>query len=368
MKKFKYFIFVLLAITATIAFAAATDKYISSQGNIVIKTAASKTVGIQDSLYTKQTGEVGIGSVSSSGWDTNFKALEFGSQSGGAIGTYTNTDTYIMSNAYYNGGWKYRRAGGAGHLRLSSDNRGQLLFKNATTGSAGGAITWVDAFSVDNVGKMEQKSTVPSAFGGITSWNTETTGESGFEAKDYNGSSQSRFGWDSANGNHIWTTNPGTTFKMGINNAPYLTMGSTGKVDFTTGIGFGAGASTLSNYTVSTWTPVISCNAGTFNSQSAEGYYVRVGNGVFIFGKVYWTSVTGLSGNTYINMPVDPIGSTTYSYPLQIFSNAGYASPISLMSASGDSQFYIYNTSLAAIACSSFNSSGTIIFSGWIGQ
>jgi hypothetical protein len=64
MKKFKYFIFVLLAITATIAFAAATDKYISSQGNIVIKTAASKTVGIQGSLYTKQTGEVGIGNSS----------------------------------------------------------------------------------------------------------------------------------------------------------------------------------------------------------------------------------------------------------------------------------------------------------------
>lgn len=64
MKKFKYFIFVLLAITATIAFAAATDKYIASQGNIVIKTAASKTVGIQDSLYTKQTGEVGIGTAS----------------------------------------------------------------------------------------------------------------------------------------------------------------------------------------------------------------------------------------------------------------------------------------------------------------
>lgn len=61
MNKFKYFLYALLVITATVAFGAAVDKYISSQGNIIIKTAANKTVGIQESLYTKQTGEVGIG-------------------------------------------------------------------------------------------------------------------------------------------------------------------------------------------------------------------------------------------------------------------------------------------------------------------
>jgi hypothetical protein len=147
-----------------------------------------------------------------------------------------------------------------------------------------------------------------------------------------------------------------------------MSIASTGKVDFANGIGIAGGSSTLSNYTVNTWTPVISCNSGSFTGQSGEGYYVRMGNGVFIFGKVFWSGNDGsLSGNTYITMPFDPYGSTSYSYPLQIFSTAGYGSQISLMSTSGTDQFYIYTTALAAVACTSFNTSGTIIFSGWIG-
>lgn len=50
----------IFLLVATLAFAAA-DKYISSSGNIVLKTAATKNVNLQDSVYVKQTGEVGIG-------------------------------------------------------------------------------------------------------------------------------------------------------------------------------------------------------------------------------------------------------------------------------------------------------------------
>ena len=50
---------VIFLLIATLAFAA--DKYISSSGNIVLKTAASKNVNLQDTLYTTQDGKVGIG-------------------------------------------------------------------------------------------------------------------------------------------------------------------------------------------------------------------------------------------------------------------------------------------------------------------
>ena len=47
---------------ATIAFAAA-DKYITSSGDVVIKTATSKKVNLQDTLYTTQAGKVGVGAA-----------------------------------------------------------------------------------------------------------------------------------------------------------------------------------------------------------------------------------------------------------------------------------------------------------------
>lgn len=191
---------------------------------------------------------------------------------------------------------------------------------------------------------------------------------------------------DSTQGLSLWYDGAGSTvsyidsrysnnaalmkFRMKVNSTPVeaININGVGKVDFPNGIGIAGGSSTLSNYTVNTWTPVISCNSGSFTGQSGEGYYVRMGNGVFIFGKVFWSGNDGsLSGNTYITMPFDPYGSTSYSYPLQIFSTAGYGSQISLMSTSGTDQFYIYTTALAAVACTSFNTSGTIIFSGWIG-
>ena len=51
----------ILLLVATLAFAA--DKYISSSGNIVLKTAASKYVSLNDTLYTTQAGKVGIGTA-----------------------------------------------------------------------------------------------------------------------------------------------------------------------------------------------------------------------------------------------------------------------------------------------------------------
>jgi len=59
MKRFwKLGIFGIIAF-ATVAFAA--DKYITSSGDVVIKTAVSQKVNLQDTLYTTQAGNVGVG-------------------------------------------------------------------------------------------------------------------------------------------------------------------------------------------------------------------------------------------------------------------------------------------------------------------
>ena len=69
MKRFwKLGIFGIIAF-ATIAFAA--DKYITSSGDVVIKTATSKKVNLQDTLYTTQAGLVGIGKIPTTKLDVN---------------------------------------------------------------------------------------------------------------------------------------------------------------------------------------------------------------------------------------------------------------------------------------------------------
>lgn len=70
MKRFKYGFLVIVALIATVAMAA--DKYISSSGNIVLKTATSKSVNLQDTLYTTQAGNVGVGTSTPAGkFDVN---------------------------------------------------------------------------------------------------------------------------------------------------------------------------------------------------------------------------------------------------------------------------------------------------------
>jgi len=60
--KFKLGFIVLLALLATMAFAVA-DKYISSSGDLILKTAVNKKVSLNDALYTTQAGNVGAGGV-----------------------------------------------------------------------------------------------------------------------------------------------------------------------------------------------------------------------------------------------------------------------------------------------------------------
>ena len=109
---------VIFLLIATLAFAA--DKYISSSGNIVLKTAASKNVNLQDTLYTTQDGKVGIGISTGMGNLLNLKnsggggawmqvsdsinaasPILFGSYGDGAAAIYqpANRPFYLVTNS-----------------------------------------------------------------------------------------------------------------------------------------------------------------------------------------------------------------------------------------------------------------------------
>lgn len=93
--KFKWSLLAIIAMIATVAMAA--DKYISSSGNIVLKTATSKSVNLQDTLYTTQAGKVGIG-LSNPSYPlhvvgTGGLGLAYSSSATGGVRLYPMSDT-----------------------------------------------------------------------------------------------------------------------------------------------------------------------------------------------------------------------------------------------------------------------------------
>jgi hypothetical protein len=82
------------------------------------------------------SGILGIG-ITPSAWNT-FNAVQVGLLS---LASYTNGDTDISSNLYYNSGWKYIGTGRSAQIKLdSSSSGGNIKFLvDATGGTAGGA-------------------------------------------------------------------------------------------------------------------------------------------------------------------------------------------------------------------------------------
>jgi len=73
--------------------------------------------------------------------------------------------------------------------------------------------------------------------------------------------------------------------------------------------GINFGGTTLADYLeAQTWTPTISTDSGamTFTGLVQTGEYSRVGNVVFCWGVVQWTTRTGGSGNVRIALPIAP--------------------------------------------------------------
>jgi hypothetical protein len=89
-KKTNLGLLVLVALVATALFAA--DKYISSSGDIILKTAAGKKVNLQDALYTTQAGNVGIGTTTPTNKLHIRKASSGGTASGEAALVLEGTD------------------------------------------------------------------------------------------------------------------------------------------------------------------------------------------------------------------------------------------------------------------------------------
>ena len=132
---------------------AATDYAIrANQGNLLFATNGNNVRAIIDT-----SGNLGLG-VTPSAWASSPKAFQIGT-GGGAISAFSN-EIDISLNSYYNGGYKYV---GTGRASLYFQYDGQHIWNTAASGTAGNAITFTQAMTLDASGRLGIGTTSPSA-------------------------------------------------------------------------------------------------------------------------------------------------------------------------------------------------------------
>lgn len=114
----------------------------TSGTSLVLTTAATERMRLD------QSGNLGLG-VTPSAWSIG-KVIEVGN-AGSTVYSGGQADMNLTSNAYYNGGWKY---GGTGAASWFSANNNTFKWYTAPSGTAGAAISFTQAMTLDASGNL----------------------------------------------------------------------------------------------------------------------------------------------------------------------------------------------------------------------
>jgi hypothetical protein len=125
--------------------------------------ASSTSALATGSALTFDGTNLGLG-VTPSTW-TNLKVLETGYSSSFG-GNIASSVTYVVSNGIFNGAWLYKTTGPASYYRVDGSTGAHVWF-NAPSGTAGTAITFTQAMTLNSSGNLGLGVT-PSA------WNSAT--------------------------------------------------------------------------------------------------------------------------------------------------------------------------------------------------
>ena len=118
----------------------------ASNGVFAIQTPGSS---YSDKLVVDSSGNLGLG-VTPSG--SQLPTLQFGSN---AI-IASSANTYLTANAYYNSGWKY--VASSQPARMFSQDSSGFIWYTAPSGTAGNAISWTQAMTLDASGVLSNVS------------------------------------------------------------------------------------------------------------------------------------------------------------------------------------------------------------------
>jgi len=109
-------------------------------------------------------GNLGLG-VTPSAW-ASYRALSLGNIGSSIAGQTAAKGTVFTSNAYYNSGWKYADTGVAAFFDVGNNIGGGFTWNQAASGTAGNAITFTQAMTLDASGRLGVGTTSPSSYGG----------------------------------------------------------------------------------------------------------------------------------------------------------------------------------------------------------
>jgi hypothetical protein len=124
--------------------------YGSGYGSGVSGALAIGTGGT-DRLYVDSVGNIGVG-VTPSAWGSNFKSIESGAPSAYVIAAANVNGVQVASNCYNdNTNWIYKTTGTAARFAV---NTNQFQWFNAPSGTAGNAITFTQAMTLDASGNL----------------------------------------------------------------------------------------------------------------------------------------------------------------------------------------------------------------------
>jgi hypothetical protein len=282
------------------------------------------------------SGNLGLG-VTPNAWSANYKAIQSGNGSAFA-GFNGNDQTFVVSNAYNDGAWKYKNSAGAGRYTIQGIGGGVHAWFTAPSGTAGDPITFTQAMTLDasgnllvgktttafgtqgirlegSNGKIEitRNNNLPFAINRLTSdgdliqfyKDGTAVGSIGVISSDLAiySTTAGHHGLRFAAGQILPTNNAGTIVdnqaNLGDTSFRFKDLYLSGNVY----LGGTTSANALDDYEEGVWTPVLNrTTLGTVTYTLQTGYYVKIGRVVYVWGKVTWSNISSVgSGNNYIS-------------------------------------------------------------------
>jgi hypothetical protein len=124
-------------------------------GNLVFTTAGGGY--LTEKMRITSAGNVGLGSTDVENWTGATSVIESLNTS---LFFGQVTDIHLLSNAYNSTVWKYKTSGPASAYYLYNGTHG---FRVASTGTVDGLVTWAEAMTITNSGKVGIGTTSPQS-------------------------------------------------------------------------------------------------------------------------------------------------------------------------------------------------------------